>query len=341
MLRAGMIGCGRIFQEGHLAAFEAVSDRVGIVAVADPVQGRRDEAAQKLGISPEQCYADYAEMIRRVPLDLVDVATPHFLHRDNVIAAASAGLHVISEKPMATDLEEADAILQAVDDTGIVYSVFHNYLYEPQVVRIREMIAEGRIGEPFLVRIEMWGSSHYPGAADYDPDWRTRKSRSGGGCFIDNGYHGIYSAETYVGAPVERVYGRLGTFAHPIDVEDTALVTLEHANGAVTTMGVGWSRMGEGGLFTQEVLGTEGCIGLVHDDGWQVVLQGSRGETVEPVPKRGGSPGFEAILRRFLDAVEGDGEVAVPGDHARHILHVITSVYKSAASGQSVELSEC
>ena len=119
-IRLGLIGCGGIVQLQHLPTLCEL-DTVRIVALADPADDNLAKVGATTGVPPAQRYADYRDMLAQAALDAVLIATPHHLHAEQVIAAAEAGYTVISEKPMATSLEEAAAVLDAVVRTTTLF----------------------------------------------------------------------------------------------------------------------------------------------------------------------------------------------------------------------------
>ena len=128
-IRLGLIGCGGIVQLVHARAYLSLPDAVKVVALADVVEENRQRVGQTFDVPSEQRYTDHRDMLAKAEIDAVTVATPHFLHAEHAIEAASAGVAVISEKPMATTLAEADAILDAVERNKVSYGVVHNYLF--------------------------------------------------------------------------------------------------------------------------------------------------------------------------------------------------------------------
>ncbi len=301
MLKAGIIGCGRIVQEGHVRAF---------------------------GSSTELLEAQAGE------LDFVDLALPHFLHRDITIECAEAGVNILSEKPMATTVAEVDDMVAAVEKAGIVFSVIHNRRYSPVSATLRKLVAGGAIGKPFLIRSEGLGSGHYPGTPGYDPDWRTKSERAGGGCLLDNGYHNLYIARELMGMPVQSVYGCIGTYRHDITVDDTACVLLSHEGGGITSVQIAWSTVG-GGQRVEEIHGTEGTIQIGGGDTPVRLCQ--NGEWTEPELADVPLQNFAGVMSDYIKALAGEAEPPTPGAEARENLWVIEAAYESAKTGQVVQ----
>ena len=115
MIHLGIIGCGWVVSYAHVKALQRLTDIVKVVALADPSPGRNELVGEELGVPPSHWYADYSEMIEQEELDGVDLALPHFLHESITIDCVQHGLHIFSDKPLATNLQSADRILKAVE----------------------------------------------------------------------------------------------------------------------------------------------------------------------------------------------------------------------------------
>ena len=299
MRRIGLIGRGGIVQRAHSIGYRVLkeSGRAEVVALADPSEANREKAGALFGVPEAQRYAAYQEMLARAPIDTVVIATPHSLHAEQAIAAAEAGKAVISEKPMAVTLEQADAILAAMERHGVQYTVVHNFLYTGPVQAARAVLADGTLGAPILGRGEML--AHKPEETTRgDLDWRASKAM-GGGALIDSSYHEIYTVETLMGSPVRYVEARLATLRFPIDVDDTALLTFEHESGAVSQVMAAWNARTptHRGRWVW-INGTQGSVRVVYADETPVTVARGRGSKWEPAS--------EAALSQVPAAIEGD-----------------------------------
>jgi predicted dehydrogenase len=344
LLRAGIIGCGRIVEEGHLPAFEALLDRVRVVAISDPVEARLELIGEALNVPESGRYTDYHDMIRRDDLDFVDLALPHFLHEEVIVACAKAGITILTEKPLTTSVESADRIVAALDETGTKLCVIHNYRHQPASAKALELVRAGKIGKPFLIRYEYLGGGHYPGTAGYDPDWRTKSSRGGGGALLDNGYHYLYMAEALMGSPIVQAFGRVGTWVQKQDVEDVAVVLLAHEGGGTTSLQFGWGIKG-GGVRVGEVHGTEGSIRF-NARGAESPLEIHENAVGEwkPVDLEGADTKFTnsflGMVDEFLTALEKGDPMPISVQDARHNLALVMAGYESSRTGQAVSISD-
>jgi len=325
-------------EEGHASAFRDNGNRVEVVALADPSSERLRVIGDLLDVPEERLFTDYKQMLDETELDFVDLALPHFLHEEVTIYVAEQGVDILSEKPLSTSLESVDRILEVVEENSVRLGVYHNYKWMPAFAIAKELIEEGRIGQPFLIRFEYLGGSHYPGAQGYDPDWRTKAALAGAGCLLDNGYHFCYLAEWLMGSPVDRVYGRVGTFVQQQNVDDLALLLLAHANGHTTSIQFSWA-VKSGGQQASEVYGTEGTLRFRWEDHPLALYENRVGDW--DYPELGAAVNsFTALLSEFLTAFQTGGPLPVGGEEARHNLSIVMAGYESSQRGAVVSLAE-
>jgi predicted dehydrogenase len=336
-MRAGIIGCGGITERRHAPVLAAL-DGVELVALADVSQERIDLLGEKHGVAEAGRFTDYEQMLRDAELDIVHICTPHDLHEAQAIAALQAGCHVLLEKPIATTADEADRMAAAAQEAGRKITVSHNQKFcaahEATMARVRA----GDLGDVFLVRSEGLSPKHVTGRGA-NQDWRTQSAAGGGGPLIDNGYHQVYRAVDVAGAPITRVYARVSRNVQQIEVEDLALVFFEHANGATTSLQVGWCA-GAGSVRVEEIFGTAGQMRLGGDSPVSLWTRDS-GEWT-PVPVREEQPdelGFPPLVAAFVEAVRTDGDVPVTAAESRHVLAAVTAAYESGRTGQPVDVA--
>ncbi len=184
-LKAAVIGLGEGFR--HVKAYKENPD-YELVAVCDilpdplpPRQAQRLESFNLAGTTER--YLDYKEMLKGTDFDVVSVASPDFYHAEQSIACLEAGKHVICEKPMTLDLDEAAAIAETVRRTGKVFMIVHPTRYTPAFILAKKMVARGDIGELFMAETEYAHNYRHVGGSLYN--WRRDKRRDpllGGGC---------------------------------------------------------------------------------------------------------------------------------------------------------------
>jgi predicted dehydrogenase len=346
----GLIGCGGIVQRTHAIGYQALAGTVQIAALADVSEANRATAGAQFGVPEAQRYVDFWDMLSRAPVDTVVIATPHAFHVEQAIAAAEAGKAIISEKPMAVTLEEADAILAAVARHHVPYTVVHNLLFSPAVQGATALLAEGSLGRPLLGRGEILGNKP-EATTTIEKDWRASR-KMGGGALIDSSYHEIYTVEALMGSPIRSVQARLATLKFPIDVEDTALMTFEHEHGGLSNVLASWCARApahRGRWVT--VSSTKGGVRIVYSDPaplaclrdapagngrWEAVAAGDLPGVDAQIA--GDSTGHANFLRAAFKALEAGSPPPISGAQARHNLAIVEAAREASASRRAVEV---
>ncbi|BDG47534.1 MULTISPECIES: Gfo/Idh/MocA family oxidoreductase [Parageobacillus] len=211
-VRIGMVGY-KFMGKAHSHAFRDIPFffDTEVVPVLQAIAGRDEQgvkqAAEKLGW--ESYETDWRRLIERDDIDVIDIVTPNNTHAEIAIAAAKAGKHVICEKPLALTLEQSLEMLEAVNKSGVVHMVCHNYRFAPAVQFAKQLIAQGKLGKIYHIRatfLQDWLMD--PG---FPLIWRLKKEISGSGTLGDIGAHIIDLARFLVGEFSE-VIGMMETF---------------------------------------------------------------------------------------------------------------------------------
>ncbi|AWJ92777.1 gfo/Idh/MocA family oxidoreductase (plasmid) [Azospirillum baldaniorum] len=242
-LRLGMVGGGRGAFIGAVHRIAArLDDRYELRAGAlssDPERARVSGA--DLFLPPERCYASFAEMARAEAarddgIDVVSIVTPNHLHHDAAKAFLEAGIHVICDKPLTTTVEDAEDLAAAVERSGLVFALTHNYTGYPMVRQARAMVAAGDLGALRVVQVEYpqdWLSTRLEESGQKQAQWRTDPARSGiAGCVGDIGTHAFQLAEFVTGLRCTRLAADLTAFVEGRRLDDNAHMMLRFGNGA-------------------------------------------------------------------------------------------------------------
>lgn len=225
-LKAGIIGCGKIahiharaMQQSGMTLFSAVCSRD---------ENKRKHFHEQYGV---RAYQDTGEMVQKEKLDMVIVCTPHPAHKDPAIAAMKAGAHVLVEKPMASRLEDCNAMQEAAEQENKILGVVSQRRFYPSCQRIRRVIDEGRIGVTAFGSVNLMG---WRDQAYYESDpWRGSWTGEGGGVLVNQAPHQIDLLQWFMGE-IEELYGVCRNLNHPyIEVEDTALAIIKFRNGGL------------------------------------------------------------------------------------------------------------
>jgi len=188
VVKVGISGLGRSGWNIHANTLAKLPNLYEIVAVVDALEERRREAVSKLGC---RAYSNFEQLIEDDEVELVVVATPSYLHAPQTIEALKAGKNVVCEKPMATSLAEADAMIEAAEKSGRILTIFQNMRYAPDFLKVREVVKSGVLGRIVLIKI-FWHSFGRRW------DWQTLK-KFGGGELNNNASHVIDQALQLVG----------------------------------------------------------------------------------------------------------------------------------------------
>ncbi len=339
----GVIGCGTIAQSAHLPAIARLRSRVRLVAVAD-VRGEAAEFAARTW-GAEEAYADYHALLARPDIDVVVIATPEFLHAEQVAAAAAAGKHILCEKPMAPSVEEADAMLAATRAAGIKFMVGHSRRFTPRYQAVRAAIDRGAIGQVRLAREnERRPRAMYRGLSlatgTWAPDgaraWTTSAQYSLGAAML-NAIHELDLLRWYVGDDVTSVYAESRIGDASTEVPDFISIQLRFANGALAGTEVVTNLPHDYPLYHQlEIYGTDGVIRAM-DPEMRTYSETTADGAREPL-------NFDALLhidtayvdelRGLLDAIEDDTPVPLPPEEARQAVLLAVAAVWSSQRGQ-------
>ncbi len=301
-----------------------------IVAVCSP--NTASEFAARQGIAAH--YNDYRSMIEDCDLDAVAIAAPNDLHYDICLAAAAAGKHVLCEKPLALNLQEADAMVAACDRAGVVLMYAENLLFAPMYVRAHQLAREGAVGQPFLVK---QSQSH---GGPYSP-WFWDVDRAGGGVLMDMGCHSISAICWFMGGWPQAVTAHLGRYLHHDKTlgEDHSTLLLHFPGGALGLAENSWAM--PGGNDFLEVYGPNGRLTADLERGPSLRLYRAPGtETASDPSTRTGWQfamyeeawqfGFPQELQHFVDVIEGRQPLRSSGADGRKVLEIICAAYESA-----------
>jgi len=333
----GLIGCG-IWGENHLKAYAAhpAAELIGIADVNEKLLAER-AAAYNVPFTT----TDYTQLLARDDIAAVGIATPDYLHKDIVIAACQAGKHVLVEKPMATTVEDCQAMIEAARQAGVILMVdFHNR-FNPACVKAKEAIAAGRIGQPAMASFKlsdtwwvptgMWG-------------WGAQTTV---GWFL--GAHTVDLACWLLDDEVTRVYSvsRSNVLkAKGVDTPDYFQTILEFKGGAVAYVENSWILSATHPTvfdFKFEIQGSEGTIRADLSTHRMVEIFDGKGIeypdmlVVLQVHGKAGGFGIEAI-KHFVDCVAGDAVPLVQPQDGLRNTQIICAVHESARTGRPVEL---
>jgi len=345
-LKTALVGCGKV---GHLHA-KALSRAPESVFVA--ACGRDLACTEKFAAAYNvKAYQDVEEMISREGVQALTICTPHPLHALHAVKAAKARVHVLIEKPLASSLEDCDAILQAARENGVKVGIISQRRFYAPCARVKKAIDDGKIGRPILGSVAMYG---WRDEAYYRSDpWRGSWQGEGGGVLVNQAPHQLDLLHWYMG-DVEELFGFWANLNHPyIEVEDTAVAVLCFKNGALANIVVSNSQ--NPALYGRVyVHGSNGASVGVQTDGGAMFIAGMSSITEPPINDLWTVPGEEELLKKwqkedtdfflsinpieyyhqlqiseFLKAVMAGHDSAILGEEGRKTVEIFEALYRS------------
>jgi len=340
LAKVGMAFAGAGFLADMFARCYKEIPEVDLVAVFSRTEKRAKNFAEKFGV--KSYYTNYEEMLKRDDVDAVNICVPNYVHAPMTIAAAEHGKHVLCTKPLAISMTQADDMVKACENAGVIFMYGENWLYTPAAYRIREIIDEGALGRILAIEArEQHSGSHSP--------YALKKKFSGGGVLIHMAVHPIGFIMHMIGKPVRRVYAEMGNLLHDIEGEDYAIMLMRFEDGE---SGVAQSNyITRGGMQDRiEIYGSEGMafMNLTHanpikvysDIGYSYVVEKasmSKGWT-SPVIDERYQYGFANMVRHFVECILKDQEPMSTGAFGREVLKVIFAGYESYEKKAAVNL---
>jgi predicted dehydrogenase len=335
-VRIGMLGCGFI-GEFHALGLRYVSN-AQLVASCDANPERRAAYARRFGSRP---YASVEDLCADLDVDLVVVSLPNHLHREAVLAAAAAGKAVACTKPLGRNADEAADMLRAVTDAGVFNAYLENVIFNPDLLRMRDMVVAGSIGRLTTVRAREGHSG--PHAQHF---WDAELA--GGGALLDMASHGAEYARFLFGKDqvVTDVFAWGATLVHGSRTtgEDNAMMVMRFADGRAATIDVSWSSKGglegrfeaygdAGRLITDISVGSLKAF-VERPAGYLVEKADAETGWVFPVPDEVRVHGHDLMMADVIDAFRTGRAPAETFRDGYVVNGILDAAYRSMGSGR-------
>lgn len=332
-VKVALIGCGRVAEVHAKALSELPHTKLAAVVDIKPERAQRFGKVYNCG----NVLTDYKEALRDPQIDAVEICTPHYLHAPIAIDAARAGKHILTEKPMAISVADADAMIAEAKKAGVELGVIFQNRYNDASVAIKQAIEEGKLGKLLGTRMFLtWNRSdeYYKGS-----DWKGTWDKEGGGVLIDQAIHTMDLMQWFMG-DIKEIEAKYYTRAHDyIQVDDVAEGTLKFANGAVGFIYANCAYPYDAPIFL-EVYGDKGLAQL-HGD-VATIRVGNETTTVvqqadEVVGKRYWGFSHERQISYFYEDVLAGRTPQIHGLAGKTAMAMVLAMYHSSRSNEKVD----
>jgi len=319
-----VIGCGE-FARIFAREMKPISGEVDLF-FASRDSRRAEEYAT--AFNGKASFGSYEVAAADPRVEAVYLCTPHFLHREHVAIAATAGKHILVEKPIARTMEEARSIIQTAELAGVTLMVAENYRFMAVVRRAKELIDSGALGDLRMIQMQE--------ETDFRPGgWRVSRDQNGGGVLIDGGIHKIDILNYLVGRPADIYATALPQALDQLEGEDGVVVLTHSPSGTVGLINHSWAKVGGKGPKWVTVSGTKARISF-DLAGTQVVINDGLEERVLETP--GDRYGMVPMVLEFRDSIRQGREPETSGSVGLEDLEITLKAYESMESGQVVSL---
>jgi len=326
-MKLGLIGCGTVAETYHLPAF-AKMEGIEVTAICDTRQDRLDYVCRKYNV--QNCYEKWEDLLDLEELEIISICTPNYLHTDITIEGLKRNKHILLERPIAVNPEDAGKILKAnAKSKGrLMVGSTHRFYNVNQIAK--DMIEKGVLCIPNMIRIRM----AHPGINTYwrpVTDWYYMKDLSGGGVLMDLGVDAVDLVQYYLGEITE-VSAFLSNSNELIQVEDSAAANFKMENGVVGIIDVSWtSALND---FRIELFGDKGTIKIDYNSSSPLRLYDKEHKINNLTgwynARVSIDNGFEEEIRYFINSLyHKKGFISNAAD-GYYSLRVISRMYESA-----------
>ena len=337
-LRIGVVGCGRI-STNHFGAISKHQDYIELVGVCDSNLATLESVKNEHNVAG---YSRLDQMLSNEKLDIIVLCTPSGLHCEQAILAAEHGVHVITEKPMATRFKDGCRMVKACDDAGVRLFVVKQNRRNPTLQLLKRAIDEDRFGAIKMVHLNVFWTrpqEYY----DYGKGWRGTWEFDGG-AFMNQASHYVDLIDWLIG-PVERVQAMMST-TRDIEAEDTGVLNIKWRNGALGSMAVTMLTYPKNLEGSITILGEKGSVRLggvaVNQiETWDFEDQRDYDDQIAAASYDTTSVygfGHPLYYQNVIDVMRGKAEPETDGREGLKSLELLTAAYIAARDGTSVGL---
>ncbi len=336
-LRIAVVGCGRI-SKNHFGSIETHQDNIELVAICDNNSIVLNEHKDQYKVN---AYLNLEDMLKNEKLDIVSICTPSGIHPDQVVMAAEHGIHVMTEKPMATRWNDGVRMVKACDDAGVRLFVVKQNRRNSTLQLLKRAVTEKRFGKINMVHLNVFWTrpQDYYDQADWRGTWEFD-----GGAFMNQASHYVDLLEWLIG-PVEKIQAMMST-TRDIEAEDTGVLNIKWRNGALGSMAVTMLTYPKNMEGSITILGDKGSVrigGVAVNDIqlWDFDEPKDYDEEVKEANYQTTSVygfGHPLYYKNVIDVMHGEAEPETDGREGLKSLELLIGAYLSARDGKTTFL---
>jgi len=335
-LKAAVIGLGGI-SPMHIKPLQTMG--IPIVAVCDKNAEVADTVAKDIGAT---AYTNYEEMLNAGGFDVLHICLPHYLHAPIAIAALSKGYHVLTEKPMATTIEDAEKMISTAKENNVRLGVIFQNRYSPGAQLIKATLESGELGavKGGWIRVTWHRGGDYYALSD----WRGKWATEGGGVLINQSIHSFDMVNYFLGNPTA-VDASVANRAHPtIEVEDVAEGVITYGENIRVSFFVNTFHPYDAPASV-EIICEHGKASLIGEDA-EIIFNDGRKKAAgidKAAQQQFGMKSYWGVshvkqIQDFYLSLESDKPLAIDGEQGLRTQRLINGIYESAKEGRKVEL---
>jgi predicted dehydrogenase len=340
VFNVGIIGTGGIARF-HARGLREESSSLSLKAICDNDVEAMAPFSEEFEV--DRRFSNFEELLKDPAIDAVLILLPHSLHVNTCLRAFERGKHVLIEKPIARNIEEADRIIEAAEKAGLTLMVGHNQRFMPIYRKVKNLIAENALGELFCIHID-----HHQNFRREKGHWWRSKEAVGGGSVIGSGIHRLDLLLWYLG-DVEEVFAYAVDDPRRLEAEVVCAAVLRFKGGAIGEFFCNWgvfqaprsrTYWGEG----LSVFGKRGTLYL--EDGETLILTHPDQPEREIQRKTPGTdpvevkaePVVPSMWEHFAECIRSRKQPLTSGEQGRRALELVEAIYRSVDSGKPIRL---
>jgi predicted dehydrogenase len=336
MIRAAIVGIGT-WGRNLVSSVHGTSDRIQFVAGTTRTPDKARAWCEQHGI---RLVERYESLLADKSIDAVVLATPHSLHCEQIIAAASAGKHVFVEKPLGLDAREAQAAVQACADRKVTLAIGYNWRFQPALREAKRLLDDGTLGKLLHVEGNFCGPSAYRFSREH---WRHDRDEVPAGGMTGRGVH-VVDAMLFLAGPIGSVFAQSDRLVHDYGMDDTTSMLFRFRGGATGYLG---TIIATAETWRMQIFGSKGWaeVGDVeHLHTWEMktclIDPADVHRKVRPELRHFPKTSTErAELEHFADAAAARRPIALPGGDEAHNVAVLEAIVRSSRDGVRVPVA--